>query len=78
MVAYMTELMNKFGAWVLALLPHSPFQSFIKACSDMPALGWLNWFIPVGQIIAISEAWLVAIGLFYLYSTILRWLDMIE
>ena len=78
MLSSMSELLTKFLDWVLALLPHSPFQSFIKACGDLPALGWLNWFVPVGQIIAIGEAWLVAIGLFYLYSIILRWIRAIE
>ena len=44
MLSSMSELLTKFLDWVLALLPHSPFQSFIKACSDLPSLGWLNWF----------------------------------
>ena len=78
MLSSMSELLTKFLDWVLALLPHSPFQSFIKACTDLPALGWLNWVIPIGQIIAICEAWLVAIGLFYLYSIVLRWIRAIE
>ena len=74
----MASLLNQFLEWVLGLLPTSPFQSFINACGDLPYLGWLNWFIPVGQMVAIGEAWLVAVGLFYLYSIILRWIRAIS
>lgn len=78
MIDFMSSLLNKFLEWVLALLPTSPFTEFINTCSDIPYLGWLNWFIPVGQMIAIGEAWLVAIGLFYMYSIVLRWIRAID
>lgn len=78
MIDFMSSLLDKFLEWVLALLPTSPFTEFINACSDIPYLGWLNWFIPVGQMIAIGEAWLVAIGLFYMYSIVLRWIRAID
>ncbi len=74
----MTEILNKFLSAVLKLLPTSPFVAFLDACSDLPYLGWLNWFLPVGQMIAIGEAWLTAIGLFYAYSVILRWVRAIS
>ena len=45
---------------------------------DLPYLGYLNYFLPISQIIAIGEAWLVAIGLFYAYQIILRWIKAIE
>lgn len=78
MLDFMTSIIEKFLDWVLKLLPTSPFTSFIEACGNLPYLGWLNWFIPVGQMIAIGEAWLIAIGLFYLYSIVLRWIRAIE
>ena len=78
MIDFMSSLLDKFLEWVLALLPTSPFTEFINACSDIPYLGWLNWFIPVGQMIAIGEAWLVAIGLFYMYSIVRRWIRAID
>ena len=78
MIDFMSSLLDKFLEWVLALLPTSPFTEFINACSDIPYLGWLNWFIPVGQMIAIGESWLVAIGLFYMYSIVLRWIRAID
>ena len=76
-MSFAKEIISTFLDWVLKLLPTSPFTSFIEACSDMPYLGWLNWFIPVGQMIAVGEAWLVAIALFYMYSIVLRWIKAI-
>ncbi len=78
MLDFMTAIIEKFLDWVLNLLPTSPFTAFIEACGNLPYLGWLNWFIPVGQMIAIGEAWLISIGLFYLYSIVLRWIRAIE
>lgn len=72
------EIVTKFLDWVLALLPHSPFASFLDELEGLPFLGYLNYFFPVGTCIKIGEAWLVAVGLFYLYSIILRWIRAID
>lgn len=74
----MQEILNQFLDWVLALLPTSPFTAFIESMETLPYLGWLNWFLPISEMIVIGEAWLVAIGLFYLYSVILRWVRAIS
>jgi hypothetical protein len=65
------------GAVVIALLPSSPFTMFVEALEKIPYLGILNWFIPIKQIIAVSEAWLAAISLFYMYSILLRYIKAI-
>ena len=63
---------------VIRLLPGSPFVAFIDALENIPFLNYLNWFIPVGTFIAIGEAWLLSIGIFYLYQIVLRWIRAIE
>ena len=72
------ELVTQFFDWVVGLLPLSPFTQFIDALASVPFLKHLNYFIPIGTFIAIGEAWLVAIGVFYLYSVILRWIRAIS
>lgn len=62
---------------LLALLPTSPFQDFIGQLSGLPYLSYLNWFFPVGRVLAVMSAWLLAIGLFYLYSVAMRWVKLI-
>ncbi len=61
----------------LAFLPDCPFEKYIQATVDNDVLKYINWFIPVQDFIAIGEAWLVSIGVFYLYQVILRWLKII-
>ena len=72
------ELVTRFLDWVCGLLPTSPFVAYIDALETMPYLAYLNWFVPVSTFIAIGEAWLVSVGLFYMYSIILRWIRAIE
>jgi len=72
------EIIEKFLGWVLELLPLSPFTKFIDALESVPFLAHLNYFIPIGTFVGIGQAWLIAIGLFYLYSIILRWIRAIS
>lgn len=66
-----------FAEKLLSLLPLSPFQQYIDQFRSMPFLGYLNWFFPVGECLTVMLAWLGAVGLFYLYSILMRWLKMI-
>lgn len=68
---------DSLGQKVLELLPLSPFQEFISNFAGLPYLGWLNWFFPVGDCLVVMGVWLGAVGLFYLYSIVMRWLKMI-
>lgn len=64
-------------ALVMAFLPSSPFQMAINSISSIPYLNYLNWFFPVTEAVAVVEVWVVAIGVYYLYSAIMRWIKII-
>lgn len=70
---WITDKLSYVLQTVLILLPDSPFVMLARDADIMNVLGWLNWFIPVSQIIAIMETWLVAVAIFYIYQLILRW-----
>lgn len=72
------EIVTQFLNAVLSLLPRSPFVSVLESMDKLPYLGYLNYFVPIGTFISIGQAWLVAIGIFYLYSIILRWIRAIQ
>lgn len=57
---------------VFTLLPESPFQSYISFFSDIPYLNYLNWFVPISDIIAFFEVWLAAIVIYYGDMVVLR------
>ena len=55
----------------------SPFQEFIDRFRGIPFISWLNWFVPVGEILTVLGVYLTAVGLFYGYSILLRWLKVL-
>lgn len=71
------DMFLQIGTDFVSHLPGSPFRSSIDALGNIPGLGVVNWFFPIGDFITITSAWLVAIALFYLYSIIMRWVKMI-
>lgn len=63
MIKFMKEILDKLLSVILSQLPY---------------LGYLNYFVPVGTCLKIGTAWLAAIALFYLYSVLARWIKLIE
>lgn len=76
----LTNTLVSFAVGVVELFPTSPFTVLDDlAQSDFAEwLQYLNWFIPVSSFVSILEAWLVAVGLYYVYQIVLRWIKVIE
>ncbi len=72
------ELFTQFWEKLLKVLPVSPFLKFFDSFQDLPALGYLNWFFPVKDCLVVMAAYLVAGGVYYVYSVIMRWIRAIE
>lgn len=72
------EFLQSMGFKALEMLPDSPFLSFLNAMEQMTWLKWLNWVIPIGNFVAILEAWLPCVVVFYSLQLILRWARAIE
>lgn len=62
---------------LVKLFPSSPFQ-FAISSEFADLIATINWFIPIYEFIVIGEAWLVAVGFYYLYSVFARWLKAID
>lgn len=78
MIKFMKEMLDKLLAVIVSLLPLSPFAGAIDSLAQVPYLGYINYFIPVGTCLKIGTAWLSAIALFYLYSVVARWVKLIS
>ena len=50
---------------VLALLPMSPFAGMSYLLSNIPYLDYLNWFLPISEMLVIFESWLVVLAVYY-------------
>lgn len=70
-----------FIAWVvnsvISLLPQSPFLNVSSGVID-DWLGYVNYFVPVGQIMAVFTLWLSAITMWYLYRWVFRFVKYID
>lgn len=75
--AVLTFIKNVVG-WLLQLLPTSPYKAFIEQCDSQQYLRYLNWFIPISSFIAIGEALLTCIAVYYLYQLIARKVSLIQ
>lgn len=74
---WISNFISKIATNLLSVLPQSPFRTFINNFQAPTYIKWLNWFIPVSDILNILALWLTAITLFYLYSIIMRWIKVI-
>lgn len=77
---FLQFLINALGAVlsaVVSVLPKSPFQ-FVENSQFADLLAKINYFIPIYEFISILELWIVAVGVYYLYSIVARWLKMID
>lgn len=63
---------------VLAMLPVSPFTAVITALETSEITQYIGWLIPVPEIVALLELWLVAISAFYAVSLLARWVKLIQ
>lgn len=75
---FLSTFFQKFLAVILSFLPKSPFRGFINVISAIPYLEELNWFFPVSECIAVMEAFLTVVAVYYVYSAIMRWVKMIQ
>ena len=71
-------LLNALLSQVFVFLPQSPFKEYIVAFSDNTTIQYLNWFIPISEMIAVTVVWLSAIVIFYSYQIILRWIKAVD
>lgn len=72
-----TRIFEKLGIALKTVLPLSPFREFLDDFADIPYLGYLNWFVPIREILVVMVVWLGAVALFQLYSIVMRWLKVI-
>jgi len=74
------SILNGLGAvltFVLLLLPKSPF-AIIDNSPIAEFLPTINYFVPISEMIAIGEAWLTCIAIYYIYVIALRWVRAID
>ena len=72
------DTLSNIGDKIIDILPKSPFVFLESNPQIKEILSFLNWFIPIDTMIALTESWLTAIGIYYVVQAILRWAKIIE
>lgn len=81
LLTLLQSIIDGFGsilAGIVFLLPKSPFQAIDALTVGNDLLSSLAWLVPFPQIIALLEAWVGAIMLYYVYMAIMRWIKLIK
>lgn len=72
------ETVSSLWEKIIDFLPGCPIQ-FIHTIPEVKKyLGMVNWFIPIDSMISLATVWLLAVGAYYAYQLVLRWIKAIE
>lgn len=74
---FFIDNISNFINLIMMLLPDSPFSA-IDLGFLAPYLSFINWLIPVGQILTFLSVWCTAIGIYYIYSIALRFTNVVD
>lgn len=72
MIAFLLNMVSGLLAWLSGVLPHSPFANMSLVLNGVAdAIGWLNWVVPVGDMVALLGVWLVAAAVWQVVSFVM-------
>lgn len=77
LINFLIDKIDLLLSLILSILPDSPFSS-IDVSFLTPYLAQINWFIPVGRIVAMLAVWTSAVLIYYLYTVIMRFTKLID
>lgn len=77
LVNFLIKSIGTLLGFLLSFLPNTPFTS-IDMSPLRDFLGYMNYLIPVVEILSILTLWCGAIGIYYLYQIALRWAKAVE
>lgn len=80
LIDFVNLLIEKFVSIsniIFGILPDSPFKS-LNAALDKTFLGYINWILPISEMIELLVLWAAAIAIYYTVSNILRIIKSIE
>lgn len=64
--------------FVLALLPASPFVGFEYLIVKIPYLSFVNWFLPISEMLVVFESWLSVVIVYYGILYLLNYAGLVK
>lgn len=71
---WISEVFQSIFNALMSVLPKSPIVYLQSDPVVSKYIGYLNYFIPVYLWISVLQSWLLAVGIYYCYKLILRWI----
>lgn len=72
MLAFIVDLLGGLFGWLNSVLPLSPFQQLVD---NFTAVGngfhWLNWFVPIADMLSVFVAFLAVLIAWYVIHIVL-------
>lgn len=76
LINQLIKALGNIAEMMINILPESPF--LIVENIEIPYLKYLNWVIPVEEMLVILTYWVGAIAIYYIVQVILRWVKVIR
>lgn len=74
---YIIKALGGLLSIIFGILPPSPFQ-ILNNSVITEYLPYINYFVPISEVVVILQVWVTAIGVYYIYQIVLRWIKAIE
>lgn len=65
-------------AVILTLLPASPLTGFSYLVTNLPYLSFVNWFLPITEMIVILETWLLVVSVYYTLLFLINYTGIVK
>jgi hypothetical protein len=75
---FVIESIGSAITWILSFFPLSPFSELNTEKPEIINLGHITWFIPFPTMIIHFTIFLTAVGFYYSYRLIARWLKLVR
>lgn len=76
----LNQIIAQIGGLITSLfnlLPATPFDSIYQYLNN-DFFMYLNWIVPIPEILVFLVSWTTAVSLYYIVSLVLRWIKAIE
>lgn len=75
---FINKIANELFQAILLLLPDSPFMDIQFPPEIESFLGYLNYYVPFSEMVAIGFGWITCVGIYYGYQLILRFIQAVK
>lgn len=63
-------ILDGIVALLCAILPKSPFKSYQHLFSEFEYLEYVNYFLPISEMVAVMQTWLLCVALWYVWNMV--------